>query len=244
MSPSYSYTLRSGYVELTGNGEGEFTDGPHRWTALIIKDSSGSIINFSISELFGVETSDDDDPGFTGKAKMWIYTDSGDELPRGTYTAALYTADGYTLDNMIDYLNDYNDPTTSTGNDFLNIFTETGRKISSDATLTVGNNTYPGYGWLWDDADPYVTEGSVTVRSFSGSYEAPSEGVTVYLTIVSASNPSVHLITPVKLGSSASETSFSTGALSYTGTDPVYIIIYSGTFSPENYIYVKYATSP
>ena len=71
-----------------------------------------------------------------------------------------------------------------------------------------------------------------------------ADGVEGFLTIVSASDPTVQLITPVSLGTSTDGASFTTGDLSYNSTGAVYIIIYSRSFSPENFLCVWYCESP
>ncbi|MBR5006205.1 MAG: hypothetical protein IKY07_03850, partial [Clostridia bacterium] len=240
--PHFSYNLVSGLVQNNILDDGSFEDGPQRWTAMVIKDSSGTIMSVIVSGLGGMET----DNGLSESGTLWIQPIDTvyDEIPDGTYTAALYTADGFTLDDMSEFLNKlYNDGITA-GEGIPYVFTDAGRKISDDATFTKTTSDPIGDAWVYNQADPYVTEGPVTVRSFGGSYTAPEDGVEGFLTIVSASDPTVQLITPVSLGTSTDGASFTTGDLSYNSTGAVYIIIYSRSFSPENFLCVWYCESP
>ena len=143
---------------------------------------------------------------------------------------------------MNDFLSAFNDGTSSSEG-FPYVFTERGRKISGDVTVTKRETTPIGDGWMYNQEDPYVTAASETVRNLSGRYYACEDGVEGFLTIVSASNPSVRLVSPVSLGTST-DSEFNTGPLTVQGTDPVFIIIYSRSFSPENYICIWYVTAP
>jgi hypothetical protein len=240
--PHFSYNLVSGLVQNNILDDGSFEDGPQRWTAMVIKDSSGTVMSVIVSGLGGMET----DNGLAESGTLWIQPIDTvyDEIPDGTYTAALYTADGFTLDDMSEFLNKlYNDGITA-DEGIPYVFTDAGRKISDDATFTKTTSDPIGDAWVYNQADPYVAEGPVTVRSFGGSYTAPEDGVEGFLTIVSASDPTVQLITPVSLGTSTDGASFTTGDLSYNSAGAVYIIIYSRSFSPENFLCVWYCESP
>ncbi|MCR4683275.1 MAG: hypothetical protein K5647_08090 [Clostridiales bacterium] len=235
--PSLNYTLNSGFVETVLADEESFLTGNLRWTALIITDTSGNLVNMYISGI-GVEE-EHFELSKSGKIENLIFN-YGQELDPGNYKAALYTADGYTADAMRELIWPASEENATTEqNQLASIFT-TSRKITSDVSFSVTEDVYIGYGSLYETRDPIIDSSSVT-RYFSCSYEPPAAGGEGFVTVVSASNPTVQLET-VSLGTEE-YWGRNIDRFYYATLDPVYVIIYYGTFTPEHFLYVEYMTA-
>ena len=97
-----------------------------------------------------------------------------------------------------------------------------------------------GYGSLYETRDAIIDSSSVT-RYLSCSYEPPAAGGEGFVTVVSASNPTVQLET-VSLGTEE-YWGRNIDRFYYATLDPVYVIIYHDSFTPANYLYVEYMTA-
>ena len=235
--PSLNYTLNSGFVETVLADEESFLTGNLRWTALIITDTSGNLVNMYISGI-GVEE-EHFELSKSGKIENLIFN-YGEELAPGNYRAALYTADGYTADAIRELIWPASEENATTEqNQLASIFT-TSRKITSDVSFSVTRDIDIGYGSLYESSDAIIGSSSVT-RYLSCSYVPPETGGEGFVTVVSASNPSVQLNT-VSLGTEE-YWGRSVDRFSYNTLEPVYVIIYHDSFTPGNYLYVEYMTA-
>ena len=235
--PSLNYTLNSGFVETVLADEESFLEGNLRWTALIITDTSGNLVNMYISGI-GVEE-EHFELSKSGKIENLIFN-YGEELAPGNYRAALYTADGYTADAIRELIWPASEENATTEqNQLASIFT-TSRKITSDVSFSVTEDVSIGYGSLYETRDAIIDSSSVT-RYLSCSYEPPAAGGEGFVTVVSASNPTVQLET-VSLGTEE-YWGRNIDRFYYATLDPVYVIIYHDSFTPANYLYVEYMTA-
>ena len=238
--PYYYYNLKKGYVEKVTDSDHQVPEGLHRWTALIIKNSSGKTVGAMISGLM----IEDEETELNESMRVRFEMSDANELTPGTYTAALYTADGLTEENVMDlYFNAFEEESQGLA-DFNNTFITNGRRITENVSFTVQELAYKGDAFIYEEDNPHNT-GSGVIYSYACYYYLPDgqTGIPGYFTIVSAADPTVHLIEPILIGTTDSSR-ISTGRLTVNTLDPVYIIIYTGTFSPENFLYVQYATAP
>ena len=232
--PEFNYELKSGVVREPMNDDGEFQEGPLLWTALILKNSSGEPMTLAVSGLTGLES--DRPGGLSGKAMLYFqYKDGSEELPEGNYNAALYVVAGYTLDEMVDLVNAYNEYNDHY-DDIFRTFMEDGRQATADVPLVKAESGPTGYAYANFSNDPVVS-GTQTSWSINCSYyfEGADEG---FLVIVSADDPTVQLCAPISLGTG--DGSIDPGTIVTDTTSPVFIIIYINTFSPDNYLFVQY----
>jgi hypothetical protein len=238
--PYYYYNLKKGYVEKVTDSDHQVPEGLHRWTALIIKDSSGKTVGAMISGLM----IEDEETELNESMRVRFEMSDANELTAGTYTAALYTADGLTEDNVMAlYFNAFDEDPQGLA-DFNNTFITNGRRITENVSFKVQETAYKGDGFIYDIDDPANT-GSAVIYNLAIYYYKPEDVASApgYLAIVSAADPTVNLIDPILIGTEDTS-NFRPGRLTVNTLDPVYIIIYTGTFSPENYLYVRYATAP
>ena len=233
--PGFTYDLKSGHIDTVKESEYEHLPGKLRWTALILKNTSGKVVSINVS---GVEEEGEEE--LNAKHNIEIRRldgfDDDWEIKAGKYTAALYIADGYTATEMQELV--WSDENAQ---QLVNIFTVSGRQVSSNVNVTVRDSDPIGDGFFYDRSDPQVIRGEL-VLSLS-CYYYPENGKEGFLTVVSAADPTTHLIDPISLGTTDNY-GYDTGQLFCHTEGPVYVIIYTGSFSPENYLVVRYVTAP
>lgn len=236
--PRNRYIYKSGHIDtvLENAEEYVYLEGKLRWTALIFKDSSGKVADIVVSGI-GIE---DTVFEFTKSTDIdfFIFADNS-EIPAGNYKVAMYTTDGYDYEEMRTYVENARDVDNTAARAALaDLFTASGRKITSEVNFNVTEEPDFGYAWVYEDRDA-VIDGSTVTRAFRCSY-MPPDGADLegFITVVAASDPA----TQIRTESLGMATVF--GKLvenfTYTSPGPVYIIVYRGTFSPDNFLSVLY----
>ena len=237
--PGYKYQLKSGYVEDVYRDDSEtpevIPDNTH-WTALIVKNSSGEVFRIAVSGI-GIE---EECVRLTGTEwiSFWALGGNYDDAPAGTYTAALYTADGYTVDEMQDMFYEATEAEDyEKAMPLINAFISSGRRVSKNVSYNVPDDDgYKGDGYTTINSAQIVRDRLLVNATVSYYGDTGLEG---FLVFVSASDPTVMLSDPISLGT-GSTYGYSIDPTYLDTTDPVYMIIYTGTFSPENYIVIDY----
>lgn len=236
--PGNRYIYKSGHIDtvLENAEEYVYLEGKLRWTALIFKDSSGKVADIVVSGI-GIE---DTVFEFTKSVDIdfFIFADSS-EIPAGNYKVAMYTTDGYDYEEMRTYVEDARDEgNTAARTALTDLFTASGRKITSEVNFNVTEDPDFGYGWAYEDRDA-VIDGSTVTRAFRCAYVPPNEeDIEGFITVVAASDPATQLRTE-SLGM-ATVYGKLVENFTYTSPGPVYVIIYRGTFSPDNFLSVLY----
>jgi hypothetical protein len=233
--PGFTYDFKSGYIDTVKESQYEHLPGKLRWTALVMKDSSGNVVSINVS---GVEVEGEDELNVKQNLEIRRLNGFDDdwEIKAGRYTAALYIADGYTASEMQDLVWD-----EESAQQLVNIFTVSGRQVSSSVNVTVRDSSPIGDGFFYDRSDPQIIRGEL-VLSLS-CYYYPENNKEGFLTVVSAADPTTQLIDPISLGTTDNY-GYDTGQLFCHTEGPVYVIMYTGSFSPENYLVVQYVTAP
>lgn len=249
--PTHMYLLSSGYIEPFDEQLND-PDGTvkRNWSALVIKDPQGRVTGIIVT---GFER----DTSITrlGEEVELYFQQENDQpqtLVAGTYTAALYTVGGYSqheMENVIWGDGNNKEPTAA---EIAAVFTGNGRRISSEVRFTVANTTPLGDAYFYSTSDPIIDRtNDNTSYYFSCSYYPVTDGTTEgFLALVSASDPSTPLTLDHPDADAGNPTRISLGKdgnygirierLAVPTTGPVYAIIYSGTFSPSNFLYVQY----
>ncbi len=236
--PRYTYMLNSGYIpesnDAAGSPAGTTSSGTERFNALFLINSSGTPVRVAVAGW--------SDCILTNVGElMEIYFNESQldpEITSGTYTAAFWTVDGYTAE-QIDSLLWGQTGSTSNAEALSELFWNNGRRISSYVTVNITITDELGYGYTYISSDP-VASNNGYYYSFECSY-SPADNSTEegFFTIVSASDPTVQLITPMSLGTTGTYGQ-SVSRQFVQSTSPVFAIIYSGSFDPLNFLYVMY----
>ena len=236
--PRNRYIYKSGHIDtvLENAEENVYLEGKLRWTALIFKDSSGKVADIVVSGI-GIE---DTVFEFTKSTDIdfFIFADNS-EIPAGNYKVAMYTTDGYDYEEMRTYVENARDVDNTVARAALaDLFTASGRKITSEVNFNVTEDPDFGYAWAYEDGDA-VFNGNTVTRAFRCTY-MPPDGTSIegFITVVAASDTTRQLRTE-SLGTT-SVFSKRIENFTYTSTGPVYIIIYRGTFSPDNFLQTIY----
>ena len=236
--PRNRYIYKSGHIDtvLENAEENVYLEGKLRWTALIFKDSSGKVADIVVSGI-GIE---DTVFEFTKSTDIdfFIFADNS-EIPAGNYKVAMYTTDGYDYEEMRTYVENARDVDNTAARAALaDLFTASGRKITSEVNFNVTEDPDFGYAWAYEDGDA-VFNGNTVTRAFRCTY-MPPDGTSIegFITVVAASDTTRQLRTE-SLGTT-SVFSKRIENFTYTSTGPVYIIIYRGTFSPDNFLQTIY----
>ena len=151
----------------------------------------------------------------------------------------MYTTDGYDYEEMRTYVENARDVDNTVARAALaDLFTASGRKITSEVNFNVTEDPDFGYAWAYEDGDA-VFNGNTVTRAFRCTY-MPPDGTSIegFITVVAASDTTRQLRTE-SLGTT-SVFSKRIENFTYTSTGPVYIIIYRGTFSPDNFLQTIY----
>ncbi len=236
--PGFRYTFNSGYIEPVDHDTGNTASGKNRRTALLLFNSDGDLVSAVLS---GMDAGQDMGAYDLGQSQQINFETFGkeNEFGPGQYTAALYTADGLTEDDVSNvYWSGYEYDSLN-DSDLYTTFVEQGRRISQAVTLTVTEVESFGEAYMYPDPTPSALSDDEMVYYFTCYYYPAEEGEEGYLTIVSASNPTEQLIEPVSLGNT-DVYGYNASRLFVHTTEPVCAIIYKNTFDPENYLYVLY----
>ncbi|MBP5173974.1 MAG: hypothetical protein ILP01_03405, partial [Clostridia bacterium] len=233
--PGFTYDFKSGHIDTVKESQYEHLPGKLRWTALILKNTSGKVVSINVS---GVEVEGEEELNVKQDLEIRKLDGFDDdwELPAGRYTAALYIADGYTAAEMQELV-----WSEENAQQLVNIFTVSGRQVSSGVSVTIKDSSPIGDGFFYDRSDPQVIRGELVISL--SCYYYPEDGKEGFLTVVSAADPTTQLIDPISLGTTENY-GYDTGQLFCHTEDPIYVIMYTGSFKPENYLVVRYVTAP
>lgn len=225
----FLYTLTSGNI---AHPNLDYPDQKQRWTALILKNSSGNPSGAIVAG-YEMETSITD----LGNEVELYFSKTGIRIDPGRYTAALYTVDGYTSEEMEALV--WGTTTEPTPAGTAAPFLDSGRRISSEISFNASGTAPLGDASLYCHNSPIVSDNTTLYYLTCFCYPKEDGVVESFLTIVSASDPSVQLLAPISLGkNTVSGERYDRLAVNSTG--PVYAIIYRESFAPENYLYVLY----
>ena len=234
--PRYTYMLNSGYIPEAYGGDAPAgtTSSTERFTALFLINSSGAPVRAAVvgwSDCILTEVGE----------LMEVYFNESQmdpEITTGTYTAAFWTVVGYSAEQIDNALWGQNG-NSSNAESLSEIFWNNGRRISSYVTVSITITEELGYGYMYISSDPVASTNGY-YYSFECSYSPLTEGtVEGFFTMVSASDPTVQLITPLSLGTN-STWEYSVSRQFVQSTSPVFAIIYSESFDPSNFLYVMY----
>ncbi len=231
------FRLKSGYLPVQEPDYGAVTDKKYTWAAVIVKNSSGKAKSVCVG-YYGetdIISKSSEYRGFYGGSTL---DDADGMLPKGSYTAAYYLLDGYTVTQMEDLI--WGTGTTEpTPEQIADPFLKKGRKISSDVSFTVKNPTPMAWGSLYKYSDTVDLGNGSYSFYFEYSFSGMDTGFTGYIALVSASDTSIALNDPIIIGS---DEIFGERVTRYTvqASGPVYIILYQKELKPANYLCVIY----
>ncbi|MCQ2426865.1 MAG: hypothetical protein MJ137_00495 [Clostridia bacterium] len=225
------------FIKYTGTGyypEPSMSDGGQELSfyALVIRNSSGKAVTCAID-------------GFTDanflnqnpdEERLWMEM-SDAAMAAGTYRAGVYLMSGHTREELETML--WGEGQMPQFDKVGELFIKDGRLLSDTSFRVNSSKTY-SYGYFYTDA---VSSGPATgTVAFTPTvvYYSDNTGYTGYLTVVKASSPTVHAITPISLGTQTDYTELNPITLNFN--EPFYVIVYQNSFTPSEYISVTYIT--